>query len=160
MKKIEVYGAVTDEGALKISYRDRFIEALKGFKGKRVKIIVEPLYKKRSARLYHDDGRVTGGENGYFHGVVVREYINGAWAEQGRIITMAEAKEELMANCGFIERYNEDTGEVMRTFKSTSMMTTSDFEEYMDKCRAFILEWFNIGVPLPNQGQLEANLKL
>ena len=66
------------------------------------------------------------------------------------MLTSAQAHEELKANCNYAERYNETTGEVMRTVSSTADMTTIEFEEFLTRCRAFILEWFGIDVPLPD----------
>ena len=69
-----------------------------------------------------------------------------------------DAHSELKANCNYIERYNEDTGVIMRSIESTADLSTVQFEEYLTRCREFILEWFGVRVPLPNE-QCELELK-
>lgn len=51
----------------------------------------------------------------------------------------------------FEEVYNEKTGSILRKVKSTTENTTVMQEEYHQRCREFIQEWFNIEVPLPNE---------
>lgn len=159
MRKIETYGHVDESGILKISYRSKFDDAVKIFAGQRIRLSVERLYKKRSTVLLHDDGSVTRGQNGYYHAVIVNEYRNGAWETQQRMIDSKAAHEELKANCNYFEYYNEQTGEVMRTIRSTADYTTVQFEEYLTRCRAFILEWYGIDCPLPGT-QTEMELKI
>jgi hypothetical protein len=159
VRKIESYGNVNEAGVMSISYRSKFVEAVKMFRGRRIKITVEPLYKTRSTQVIQEDGTVTRGQNGYYFSVVVNEYRNGAWEMQQRLLTSAQAHEELKANCNYVEVYNETTGEVMRTVRSTADMTTVEFEEYLSRCRAFVLDWFGIDIPLPNV-QTEMELKI
>lgn len=151
MKKLETFGHVTSEGVLKISYRDKFTQAVKMFAGRRIKLTVEPLYKKRSTVKIHEDGRVTRGQNGYYFGVIVQEYRNGAWEAQQRTLNSDQAHEELKANCNFGEKYNDETGEVMRYIQSTADLSTVEFEIYLDRCREFIREWYGIDCPTPDE---------
>jgi hypothetical protein len=151
MKKIETYGHVDEKGILKISYRSKFDQAVKLFTGQRVKVTVEKIYKKRSTSGLNENGDFTRLQNGYYFGVIVKEYQNGAWEMQQRSISMEEAHNELKANCNYSEHYSEKTGEVMRSINSTSTLTTVQFEEYLIKCREFILEWFGIVLNLPNE---------
>ena len=51
----------------------------------------------------------------------------------------------------FIEKINESTGEIVRIPKSTTENTTTAQEELHLEIRKFILEWFDIEVPLPNE---------
>ena len=149
--KIETYGHVTDDGILKISYREKFNQAVKMFSGRRIRLVVEPLYKKRSTGGLNENGDYTRLQNGYYYGVIVNEYRNGAWEVQQRTLSTKQAHEELKANCNYIEHFNEDSGEVMRSVRSTADMTTIQFEEYLTRCREFIHEWFGIDCPLPNE---------
>ena len=156
MRKLEVYGSVDDSGILKISYREKFNQAVKAFAGRRIRLVVEPLYKKRSTVKIQDDGTVTKAQNGYYFGVIVNEYRNGAWETQQRMLNSDQAHDELKANCNYLDFYNEDTGVVMRSIQSTADLTTVQFEEYLTRCRAFILEWYGIDCPLPGiQTELE-----
>jgi hypothetical protein len=151
MRRIETYGHVTEDGILKISYRVKFDQAVKLFAGARIKLTVEKLYKKRSTSGQNENGDYTRLQNGYYFGVVINEYRNGAWEMQQRVIGINEAHEELKANCNYEDHFNEQTGLVMRKIKSTSDLTTVEFEEYLTRCREFILEWFQITVPLPGE---------
>ena len=51
----------------------------------------------------------------------------------------------------FSERINEDTGEILKIPKSTTENTTSDQEDYHTEIRQFMLEYFNVNCPLPNE---------
>ena len=146
-RKIETYGHIKD-GKLNISYRSKFLTALKLFDDCRVRVVVEKLYRKR-----------TTPENAYYHAVIVREFKNGWEETQGEQITHNEAHEMLKYNCNYTEIINEDTGEVLRKGNTTTKQSTVEAEEYYDRCRAFILEWFGIIVFLPNeQSELEFDL--
>jgi len=149
MRKIETFGHITDDGILKISYRAKFDQQVKLLTGQRIKLTIERLYKKRSTIGLNDNGELTRLQNGYYFGVIVNEYRNGAWEMQQRNLGIKDAHEELKANCNFCDQFNEKSGEVMRTIQTTSDMTTVQFEEYLTRCRAFILEWFGIDCPLP-----------
>lgn len=149
MRKTEEYGYIKD-GKLHINYRSRFDSGIRMMGDCRVTIKVERRYKKRST--IGDNGT---GQNGYYFGIVVSEYRRGAWETQQRILSTDDAHAELKANCNYVERYNDETGLVCRTINSTADLTTVQFEEYLDRCREFINEWFGIRVPMPNeQGEL------
>lgn len=151
-RKVETYGTIT-AGVLRISYRSKFDEALRSFPDCRVRVTVEKLYRKRSTLTENGTG-----ENGYYHHIVVTAYQQGAWETQQRMLSHDQAHEELKNNCNYKEYHNEETGTVMRTILSTATLTTVEFEEYLDRCRAFIEEWFGIRVPMPNE-QAELELK-
>ena len=63
MRELFTYGSI-EGGKLKISYRDRFYEALKHWPNGRVSITVKRLYRQRSLM-----------QNAYLHGVVIPEMI-------------------------------------------------------------------------------------
>lgn len=150
MRKLTTYGTIK-QGKLKISYRDRFVQNLSLFSDCRILLTVEKLYKRRSTRT--ENGL---GQNGYYHAIICQDYRKGAYETQQRVITGEQAHEELKANCSFKEYYKESTGEVMKSIISTATMTTVEAEEYYQRCRDFILEWFGIDVPLPGeQGELD-----
>lgn len=150
MRKIETFGSIRS-GILTINYRDKFNQAVKLLPDCRVKVTVEKLYKKRSTKTYKDDGTEGLGQNGYLWSIVYQDYVTGVWAEQRRQLTLKQAHEELLNNCSFVEIYNEETGSVLRSVKRTSEMNTIEFEEYAERCRQFIFEWFGITTLLPNE---------
>ena len=51
----------------------------------------------------------------------------------------------------YIEKVNEATSEVIRIPKSTTENTTTQQEEYHLQIREFLMEWFNVTAPLPNE---------
>jgi len=147
VREVETYGSIDENGRLTISKRDQFAQTLTLLKKCRVRVRVEKLYKKRSLE-----------QNGYYRGVICEAYKWGIWQTQQRLISNEEAHNELIYNCGSIERVNEDTGEVGRFKISTTKLSTLDAEEYYKKCRMFIFDWTGEDVPLPNeQSELEFN---
>ena len=52
------------------------------------------------------------------------------------------------------EKVNDKTGEIVKTPKSSTENSTKEQEVYHEKCRQFLKEWFNVDVPLPNEGIL------
>jgi hypothetical protein len=152
MRRIETYGVVNDEGVLKISYRSRFIDAVKVFRGKRIRLTVEPLYKQRSTKSYNEETEKEGrGQNGYYFGIVIHEFMEGYWETYGEQITAKNAHETLKRECNGIDRMNDRTGEIVTFAKSTADLNTVEFEEYLERCRNFILEWFGRTVLKPNE---------
>jgi hypothetical protein len=139
MKRIETYGQISN-GVLKISYRDKFIEALKQLPDCRGRLIFEKLYKKRSKE-----------QRGYYFAVIVAEFVNGWRDTQGEFISRDEAHTKLKEICNPIELINNKTGEIIKVAGSTKKFTTIEQEEYNERCRLFIYSWFNITVPLPNE---------
>jgi hypothetical protein len=138
MKKIEAYGSLKD-GKLKISYRDRFNQAISTFDG-RVKVTVEKLYRKRS-----------GEQNAYYWGVIVNEFTSGYYETTGETITKDEAHEILKLKCNPKELANKKTGETFNVGSTTSQLTTVGMMEYFARCREFINEWFGRNVPEPGE---------
>lgn len=84
----------------------------------------------------------------------MESFRHGAFQEWGEYISAERAHETLKANCLYLERVNETTGEVIRIIGSTTENDKWDQEEYHDKCRNLIYEYFGIDVPLPNEGQV------
>jgi hypothetical protein len=147
-RKIETYGSIDENGILKISYRQQFIENLKLFAGTRIRLIVEKLYKKRSNE-----------QNAYYHGVIVNCCIQGIKAEWGENKTHQEAHEMLKQYCNYKERVNNSTGEIIHETLSTKDLTTSEFMDFVANCKVWIYEWLHIDVPEPGE-QSELELKI
>lgn len=149
-KEVETFASCKD-GVLKVSYRQKFLDAITAMGDTQGKLIYRKKYRKRSTKTYHDDGTEGLGQNGYFWSIVCQCYIDGAQAEQGRYITLKQAHDELLSNCSYVEHFNETTGTIMRETVPTSGMDTSQMEDFLEKCRQFIFEWFGATVPLPNE---------
>jgi len=148
MKIIEAAGRVDAEGKLKISSDDMpvFLNQISKIPNKSVRIRVTVEGKRRSQY-----------QNNYYYGVVV-ELIRSALTEEwGELMTKDEVHEILKQNCNWREKVNESTGETLKVPHTTTDMTTVEFEEYLERCRRFALEWFKIEIPLPNE---QTELKL
>ena len=157
MRKLETYGTIKG-GKLRISYREKFTQAITTFDDCRIKLTVEKLYKKRSVKTYRDDGTEGNGQNGYYWKIIVPEFCNGFNDMTGEQISIREAHEKLKMYCNAKEVVNTKTGEILTVGLSTATLTTVEFEEFLDRCRKFIFEWFGINVPLPNeQMEMEFN---
>lgn len=155
MRKLETYGTIKN-GILKISYRDKFAQNIKLFDDCRIKLTVQKLYKKRSTKTYRDDGSEGNGQNGYYWTIIVSEFCDGFTQITGEQIINKRAHEILKAKCNFKELVNHKTGEIITIPLSTSNLNTVEFEEYCERCRAFIFEWMGKTIPLPNeQSELE-----
>jgi len=120
--------------------RNMIIDTLNQFEGKEIQLTIEKASKKRS-----------NNQNAYYWGVVLKFLqigIKDAWGENW---TIEKCHEFCKIQFNIYERYNEDTGEIIRIPKSTTENTTTSQEEYHSKIRNFIFEWFGITVPLPNE---------
>jgi hypothetical protein len=125
--------------------RKLITDAIHSFEGKTIEITLKRKRKERS-----------NPQNRYYHGcliVVFQNCIKDSW---GEVWSREKCHEFLKARFLFTEKVNEDTGEIAQIPKSTTECTTVEFEEYLEECRQFMLEWFDTDCPLPNQDlQLE-----
>jgi len=151
MREATTFGKI-QEGVLSISRRGDFGESIKLLGDCRVMVIVKRLYKKRSTKTYNEETGEEGyGQNGYYWHIVIQLFCDG-WKEMyGEPISIKKAHEILKNECNYLERVNLKTGEILKQPQSTASMTTVEFEEYLDRCRAWIMEWFGIEVPMPNE---------
>ena len=51
----------------------------------------------------------------------------------------------------FKELINENSGEIIKLPQTTTDRTTIEFEEYLERCRKLIYNYFNRVVALPNE---------
>ena len=131
-----------EDGKLHIVRRKDFVKSLvASFKDNaRLRITVEQLYKKRSNQ-----------QNRFYWGVVipiVKSLIYDAWGDE---LTGEEVHEILKQNCNYTERLNESTGEVVKVGKTTTGLTTTEWEEYRLEVTKWVHEWFNTELPEPNE---------
>jgi hypothetical protein len=115
-------------------------DIINSFEGKIIEITFQ---KKRSTR--------STPQNAYYFGVIIVLFCEAVRAEWGEIWSKEKAHEFLKSQFLFFEKHNEDTGEIVRTPKSTTECTKTEFEEYLTSCRNFMSEWFNVDAPLPNE---------
>ena len=116
------------------------VDAVQSFEGKDCIFIIDKATKKRSNR-----------QNRYLWGIlypIAKQSIRDAW---GEIWSIDKTHEFFKAMFLYTEKVNEDTGVVVKLPKSTKENTTSQQEDYHSEIRAFLLEWFNVDCPLPNE---------
>lgn len=113
------------------------LEAYEGF-------TIDVIFKKRRNKRSNP-------QNKYYWGVIVPIFQNAIKEQWGEIWAIKDVHEFLKANCNFTELVNEDTGEILRKTKSTSENSTSDQEQFHEKCRKLCYEFLGAEIPLPNE---------
>jgi hypothetical protein len=119
--------------------RDLLSDVIKNLEGKDIIITIEKKKKKRS-----------NPQNSYYWGIVLPMMQTGFYNNLGEHVGIQEAHEFLKGRFLFREVVNQELGEVIKLSKSTTELSTIQFEEYLDKIREFGLEFLNITIPLPN----------
>ncbi len=116
-------------------------DAVKLFEGANVKFSIRKVYKKR-----------TNNENAFYWGVWVPIFQNLFMNEWGEFKTPSEVHEILKTACNFDEKINEATGEVFKFPKSTTKLSTYEWEkEFKPKVKQFAMDFFNTTLPEPDQ---------
>lgn len=138
MKKIEIISSVQN-GNLKRN-RNTILDAIRAFEGKEVVITIQ---RKRKAR--------SNNQNRYYFSVIIILLCDAIKNEWGEVWSKDKAHEFLKSKFLFFERMNEDTGEIIKIPKSTTECSTIEFEDYLMQCREFMIDWFGVNVPLPNE---------
>jgi len=136
---IELTGTVSD-GTLKLHNRKLFDTLLCQFNGKDVIIKIQKQKKIRSNY-----------QNRYYFGVVIPIIQQGLFDVQAEWLSVDDVHAFLKQNFNYKELVNKRTGEVVAVAKTTADLATIEFEEYLDRCRAFADEFLNIIIPMPNE---------
>jgi hypothetical protein len=92
-------------------------------------------------------------QNAYYHAVVCAMCAEGFRDIGYREVIDAEIAHKVLAG-RFLKRrmINEETGEIISEWiQSTTKLSTTEMEEYLDQCRQFAAEYLGISIPLPNQ---------
>jgi hypothetical protein len=129
-------------GRLHIVRREAFLEAIAATftEDCRAQIKITKSYK------HHSDK-----QRGYYRAGLIPCLQQGVREQQGIEISNAEAHTLLKSYCNYKEAVNEETGEVIKLPMGTRHYNTMQFEDYLERCRKFIYEFFGIVVPLPNE---------
>jgi hypothetical protein len=137
MKRIEINTSVKD--GILATNRKYISDVIKSFEGANIIITIEKRKKKRS-----------NNQNAFYWLVIdmMREGFNNTLGEN---VGVQEVHEFLKNRFLFKEIVNENIGEVVKMPKSTTELTTIEFEEYLDNIRAFGLEFLGITIPMPNE---------
>jgi hypothetical protein len=119
--------------------RDLISEVINSLEGKDIIITIEKKRRKRS-----------NPQNAYYWGIVLPMMQTGFYNNLGEHVGIQEAHEFLKGRFLFREVVNQELGEVIKLSKSTTELSTIEWETYMDQIRAFATEFLNITIPLPN----------
>ena len=138
MRKLNYHGFIKD-GRLEVNEVEKLVAGIKQFDNCMVKGTLEKVYEK------HSDV-----QRGYYFAVIVQAYIIGVKAEWGDYISRQKAHEELKRECNYIEKQTK-SGKLVKVGQTTTGHSTVDKEEYHERCRNHIYEWFRIVVPLPEK---------
>lgn len=122
------------------------LDIVKQFNGADVLLTFEKPKKKRSNQ-----------QNAYLWGLLYPTTQQAIKNEWGEIWSIEKVHEFYKIHFNYTEKVNLDSGEVIKIPKSTTDNTTTQQEDYHTQIRQFLLEWFNIETPLPNE---EITLKL
>ena len=120
--------------------RKALANSIAEFNGKEIVITIEKKRKK------HSDN-----QRGYYFGVIVNLIRLAIFEQWGDRVDSNQVHELLKTNCNWIERINQETGEIIKVAQSIKQHTTSEQEDYHEECRKWAKEWFNIDIPLPNE---------
>lgn len=128
----------------------------KGVIGKRIQSRINAFIEQLNGRsIYVEIGPVYGGrsnnQNRYYWGVIVRVLKAAILEAWGDDLSSDEVHDILKKECNYIERVNVSTGEILKIPRSTTNQSTVEAEDYYERCRRWIYEWFNLVVPLPNE---------
>lgn len=90
-------------------------------------------------------------QNAYLWGIVYPSVLFGLQDAGWEIIDEEQVHEYCKQAFAAREVINKDTGEVISLPNSTARMQTAEFNVYVDKIKAFALEYLNITIPEPNE---------
>ncbi len=154
-KEIVYNGNINEDGALHVVNRKNFDEEIRRFGKAEVEVIIRRKRRTVSSPLRR-----------YYFGVIVK-MISVRFKELGSKIELLEADEwvrTLVMNANtetvhafikdmFIESVtiDEDTGEIVKTDKSTKRMTNVEFMEFYTPVYQWAAEVLDIQIPEPNE---------
>ena len=90
-------------------------------------------------------------QNAYLWGIVYPAVLFGLQDAGWEITDEEQVHEYCKQAFAAREVINKDTGEVISLPNSTARMQTAEFNVYVDKIKAFALEYLNITIPEPNE---------
>lgn len=133
-----IYEARIFNGKLNPSILDRIRDAIAAFQGKTLVITVKVYKSKRSLK-----------QNAYYWSVVVPA-VTEFFREHGNYVDNNDVHEFLKLRVGKIAQNIVIDGEVFRSLGSTAKLTTTEFEDYQERIRAWAAG-YGVMIPLPNE---------
>lgn len=101
--------------------------------------------------ITHDRKTRSNQQNAYLWGIVYPAVLFGLQDAGWEITDEEQVHEYCKQAFAAREVINKDTGEVLSLPNSTARMQTAEFNVYVDKIKAFALEYLNITIPEPNE---------
>ena len=101
--------------------------------------------------ITHDRKTRSTQQNAYLWGIVYPAVLFGLQDAGWEITNEEQVHEYCKQAFAAREVINKDTGEVLSLPNSTARMQTAEFNVYVDKIKAFALEYLNITIPEPNE---------
>jgi len=141
--KLKTYGSV-NQGKLTIYKRNEFIATLIRWKDCEIELTIQSKTKGRSTP-----------QNAYYWGCVLPIVSEALKEHHGLFLNSEEVHDFLKTKFNSIEIVNQD-GVIERVPKTTTVLSTADFEEYLENVRRWANDFFGVNIPLPNE-QTELN---
>lgn len=139
MKKAAQFISKVESGKIDTQTANAIARLLRLAEGKRVKLTLQLVKKRRSNR-----------QNAYYWGVVIPAVLE-MWRDFGETINEDGVHDYLKAYIGgLVRKVNLPDGNTAMILGSTSDLSTMDYEDYLEKCRAWAAQ-FNCQIPLPNE---------
>jgi hypothetical protein len=93
-------------------------------------------------------------QNRYYWGVIV-DLIHRQLVSDGWEVSKEDVHEMLKVKFAIKEIFNEATGEVMQSIRSTTEMSTTEFDSYNEDCKKWAAETLDLYIPDPNEYEFE-----
>lgn len=133
------FSGVVHQGHLPLVIRKYIAESIKTFEGKMVNITIEGAKKKRSLN-----------QNAYWFGML-EKYAVPVFRGYGDSWSSFSIHEYVMNELGYHEVHTDKKGRLFATRKHSSDMKTAEFEEFLERARAYLATEHGVGIPLPNE---------
>ena len=137
--KLEVFAKVVGNKIVGFN-RKEFAKRISIFNGKDIILSVTRKKKTRS-----------NNQNRYYWGCVIPIIKDAIDNSIGESSTNEDIHHILKCKFNSKKIVNESTGEVLEVPMDTKDLITTDFEVYMNECRRFASEFFDIYIPEPNE---------
>lgn len=137
MKKITIPTTVKD-GKL-VGNREMVTRAIGSFEGLPINLTIERRSKKRSNE-----------QNAFYWACWIPLIQTAIYNEWGELYNPNEVHTLLKTTCNYEERVNPATGEVVRVPKSSTKLTTYEWEkEFKQQIRQLCIDFFGLDLPEP-----------
>lgn len=136
------YSGVISKGHLPLLVRHDISNTLKKFEGKRINISIAESQRKRTLR-----------QNRYWFGIL-RKHVVPVFRDYGDNWDEFSVHEYVMKQLGYQEILTDHKGNDFVSRTSSSKFTTKQWEDYMQRARAYLATEHGIGLPLPNEVEI------